>query len=323
MEPEYIILISVLSTLLVAGIFIIAMLFLISYICFCKTFYSPIIKSQRKSLVVKKASFIFEKHKDTMASWKKSIAELEYKDVYITSFDGLKLHGKYYEYKKDAPIEILFHGYKGSADRDMNGGVLRCFSSGRSALAVDQRAGGFSEGRVITFGINESLDCQKWVEFVINSINKDAKIILTGVSMGAATVLIASALDMPKNVVAVVADCGYTSAKEIIKETIADMHLSPRFFYPFEIIGGKIFGHFNIDKTSPIEAMAKAKIPTVFIHGDNDAFVHYEMGVRNYETCTAPKKLITIEGAGHANSYLVNPEKYKTELDSFLEPYLA
>lgn len=318
MEIQHIIILSVLGIAVLALLFT----FLISYICYHKTFYSPAKVEKRKRIFVKKASFIFIQNMDTLSEWKEQVRSLPSKDVSITSFDGLKLVGRYYETKKGAPIEILFHGYRGSADLDMDGHLLRVVNSGRNVLAVDQRASGDSEGTSITFGINESNDCLRWTEFVVNNIDKNAKIILTGVSMGAATVLTASALDLPKNVVAIIADCGYTSAKEIIMATMKDMHLSPSFFYPFAIIGGKLFGHFDIDESSPIEAMKNAKVPIIFIHGDRDDFVPYEMGKRNYEACTSQKKFVTFERAGHASSYLLNQKRYSSEIEDFLNPIL-
>ena len=117
----------------------------------------------------------------------------------------MTLVGKYYEYKKDAPIEILFHGYKGNGERDLSGGIERCFKIGRSAIIVDQRGAGESDGHTITFGIKEHLDAIKWAEYASNRFGSDAKIILTGLSMGAATVLMASGKKLPDNVKCILA----------------------------------------------------------------------------------------------------------------------
>ena len=83
---------------------------------------------------------------------------MDCEEVEIRSRDGLTLRGKYYEYEKGAPLEIMFHGYRGNAARNLSGGVERCFTLKRNTLIVSQRAHGNSEGHVITFGYKEKYD---------------------------------------------------------------------------------------------------------------------------------------------------------------------
>jgi fermentation-respiration switch protein FrsA (DUF1100 family) len=260
---------------------------------------------------------VYEPHHAQMIEWIKQIRAMDRRDVSITSFDGLTLRGKYYEYAPDAPMEILFHGYRGSAKRDLCGGVARCFALGRSALIVDHRAAGESEGHVITFGINERHDCLSWINFVVSHFGSDVKIIITGVSMGAATVMLAAAEDLPSNVVCALADCGYTSAEEIIKKIVAEMKLPPKLIYPFITLAARIFGRFNLNETSPIEAMKNAKIPVIFIHGDTDDFVPCDMSSRLYEACVTQKKFVVIHGAGHGLAFPIDQEGYVEALRQF------
>lgn len=261
---------------------------------------------------------IYEPHREQMVQWMKEIRSMDRRDVQITSFDGLTLHGKYYEYKKGAPTEILFHGYRGSAERDLCGGVHRCFEIGHNALIVDQRTAGKSDGHVITFGAKECYDCLAWVDFVLESIDKDAKIILTGISMGAATVMMAASMDLPKNVIGVLADCGYTSTKAIIQKVIRDMKLPAKLLYPLVRLGARLFGGFDPDAFSPIESMKKCKLPVIFFHGDTDDFVPCYMSEENYAACSAEqKRLVIIRGAGHGLCFPVDQETYFKELRDF------
>mgnify|MGYP003305301600 CR=1 FL=1 len=218
---------------------------------------------------------------------------------------------------KSAPIEILFHGYKGSGERDLSTGVKRAFKCKRNALIVDQRASGKSAGHTITFGINERHDCLSWTNFVVKHFGDDVKIILTGISMGAATVLLASSMDLPKNVVGILADCGYDKASNMIKKVIKEMKLPANFFYPLVKLGAKIFGHFNLEETSPYESVQNSKVPIIFIHGDNDSFVPYYMSDNLYNVCSSKKKLVKISNADHGVSYLVDPDTYIDELNNF------
>ncbi len=289
-----------------------------SFVCFFMAFY-VVKKKQKEEFAIPKGE-IYKPYRDIMVNWMKETRSMPHKEVSIKSFDGLTLYGKYYEYSKDAPIELMFHGYRGTAEKDLCGSVQRCFSLGRSCLIVDQRTAGKSGGRVITFGINESRDCLKWIDFIIENINKDAKIILTGISMGAATVTIAAGEKLPPNVISAIADCGYTSAKEIIKKVIADKKLPPKLAYPFVKLGARIFGRFDLEKHSPIKAMEHCTIPIIFIHGTEDDFVPYEMSVQNFKTCSHKiKKMVSVEGAGHGLSYLVDKKGYLKAIREFDE----
>ena len=288
-----------------------------AYICYRMIFYLKRETNTEKYPIPPGREY--EKRKDIIIEYMKHVDALNYKTAKIKSFDGLTLEAKYYECDPNAPIEIMVHGYKGNARRDLSGGVVRAFKQNRNVLLIDNRGAGNSEGKTTTFGIYESKDLLGWINYIINDINADSKIILTGISMGAATVMITSSFDLPKNVIAVVADCGYTSTKDIIKLVVKNMKLPPNLIFPFVKLGAKLFGHFKIDEYSPIKAMEAAKLPIIFFHGDKDNFVPYYMSEENYKKCITQKKLVNIPGAGHGLCYAVNSEKYLYELHEFLK----
>jgi fermentation-respiration switch protein FrsA (DUF1100 family) len=153
-------------------------------------------------------------------------------------------------------------------------------------------------------------------------IDFSAKIILTGVSMGAATVILAACSDeLPDNVVGVLADCGYTSAKDIIKKVVDEMGLPSKLLLPVIALSAKLLGRFDLNDASPIDVISDCQLPIIFIHGDSDKFVPYEMSVENYNACGSEnKKLVAIEGADHALCYITAPSKYINELRSFFGP---
>lgn len=288
-----------------------------AYVCFYLTFsVSRKMKAVTEDFVIPPGK-IYEPHRDTMVAWMKEMRQMPHEEVSITSFDGLRLYGLYYECKPGAPIEILFHGYRGSAERDLCGGVQRCFALGRNALIVDQRTSGKSEGHVITFGIHESRDCLTWVDFVVDRFGPDTKIILTGISMGASTVLLAGGMDLPKNVVCILADCGYTSARAIIKKVIRQLRLPPDLLYPLVRLGARLYGGFDPEERSPREAVKDCHVPVIFIHGEDDDFVPCDMSRENYNACSGPKILFTVPGAGHGLSYILDGEGYLRTLQEF------
>ncbi len=300
-------------------IFITLITLIIAYICYKEIFFSP--KRGKPERYPLPKGEPYEKYHTRMIDLLKRVDKMPHKNVSIKSFDGLTLRGKYFEYTKDAPIEIMFHGYKGSARRDMSGGVIRAHAVGHSALIVDHRASGKSDGHIISFGVNEGRDCMSWIDFVIKKINKDARIILTGVSMGAATVMICAAEPLPKNVIGVLADCGYTAPEDIIKKVMRDMHLPADLLYPFARLGARLFGGFKLDSKKPIDAMARCKLPIIFYHGDNDDYVPYDMSMLNFDACASKyKQFVDIEGAGHGLCFLTDEEKYIRTLKEFFRP---
>lgn len=295
-----------------------ALLLIVAYICYRMAFYAPPRKPMGDKIDIP-AGKIYEAYREPMERWAREVRAMPHEEFKITSFDGLTLYANYYEYAPGAPIELMFHGYRGNAERDLPGGVQRCFKVGRSALLVDQRCSGKSDGHTITFGICEHRDCLAWVDFAVNHFGPDVKIILTGISMGASTVLMAGGHELPPNVIGILADCGYSSAKEIIKIVIRKMGL-PQFSYFFVKLGARLFGGFDLEETSPAEMLKKCRLPVIFYHGEDDRFVPCNMSRINYEACASKKQLVTIPGAGHGLSYAVDPETYLTTLRDFFGP---
>jgi len=289
----------------------------ISYACYRMAFYSPDREEGDPDAIEVPEGKEYEPFHAQMEQWVRENREYPHEEVEITSFDGLKLRGCYYEYAPGAPIELMFHGYRGTAERDLSGGVQRCFKVGRSALVVNQRGSKGSEGNVISFGINERRDCFSWLEFMQRRFGLEVKIILTGISMGAATVLMAAGEPLPPNVIGVLADCGYNSAEDIIKKVIGQMNLPAGLAYPFVKLGAKLFGRFDLDETSPVEAVKQCTVPVIFFHGEDDDFVPCEMSRINYEACASRKMLVTIPKAGHGLCYAVDPEGYLAALREF------
>jgi len=289
---------------------------LISFICFRMAFWA------NRNVVRPEYDIpegeIYEPYREQMVQWMKEVRAMPHEDMTITSFDGLKLRGRYFEFSPDAPIELMFHGYRGNADRDLCGGVQRCFALGHSALIVDQRACGGSQGNVISFGVKEHRDCHSWLAFMQERFGSDAKIILCGISMGASTVVMAAGKPLPENVIGVLADCGFSSAEAIIKKVVReDMKLPAGIAYPFVKLGARLFGGFELDENPAIEAVKRCKVPLILFHGESDDFVPCYMSRELYEACTVRKQLVTIPGAGHGLSYLVDPKKYLQALGDF------
>ena len=303
--------------ILAAVLGIAALIALAAFACFFLAFYSPRRKVFGPEEYDLPTGRVYEPFHETMTGWQKQLRALPQEDVEIFSRDGLRLRGKYYESVPGAPIELMVHGYRGSGERDMCGGAPRAFALGRNVLIIDQRAAGRSDGHIITFGVKEKYDVADWVDYISDRFGPEQKIILTGISMGAATVMMASELPLPENVIGVLADCGFTSAPEIIKKVLRQIHLPIRPFYPLVRLGARLYGGFDPEDSQPIEAVKHARLPIIFIHGEDDDFVPCEMSRRCHDACATRKAILTVPGAGHGLAFPVAPEEYLGALEKF------
>lgn len=243
--------------------------------------------------------------------------------VSIMSRDGLKLHGRYFHCKDGSPLEILFHGYKSASARDLCGYFRTMRGLGHNILLVDERAQGKSEGRVISFGIKERYDCVDWANYAAARFGSQQKIILVGASMGAATVLMASSLDLPENVVGIIADSPYSSPREIIVKVAAERRFSPGIITVLAEAAARIFGHFDLSESSAVKEVSKCRCPVLFLHGANDGFVPSGMSRKIYACCASKKRMTIFENNGHCAGFIFNTEKYIREILNFCGEVLA
>lgn len=240
---------------------------------------------------------------------------LPYERVYITSADGLRLTGRYYPAKPGAPLVIACHGYRGTPSRDFSAGADIYRDMGCALLLIEERAQCGSEGRTITFGAMEKYDVLLWTRWAARRF-AGVPILLGGVSMGAATVLMASALDLPDAVRGIVADCPYSSAWDILRSVGTKLHF-PAAAEPLARLSAKIFGGAELSAADALSAVKSAKVPILLIHGEADNFVPCDMSRAIAAANPEMIEFHTFPGAGHGLSCLVDRERYKSLVAAF------
>lgn len=249
------------------------------------------------------------------------VKNLPFEWVETVSFDGLRLKARYFDNNSDKTI-FLFHGYRASALRDFACAVKMYRSLGFNILLCDQRSHGRSEGRIITFGVKESRDVIEWVDFVMAKYRPE-KIVLSGISMGATTVLLACGYELPKNVKAVIADCGFSAPVDIIKKVAKEfLKIKADFVIPLLDFECKLFGRFSIKGISTAQSLKKSDIPVLFIHGKKDSLVPYEMSQLSYDNAPKGSRLLLVENAGHGLSFMIERERVIKEITDFFETNL-
>ena len=284
----------------------------LSYAGYWIAFYNPVNRHQ-ETLVIRR-----QQDPACMDELCRTMAGRPYKQVEITVRDGTKLAGKWYD-AGCSPIFILFHGYRGSGVRDFCAIHNICMELGISTLVVDQRAHGQSGGSTLTFGIRERYDCLEWVKYASEHFGADRPIYLMGVSMGAATVLMASDLPLPDNVAGIIGDCPFSAPGAIIRKIIGDLGLPVWLLYPFAVLGALLFGHFRLWEDSAMKSVSRSRVPILLIHGSEDNFVPSEMSATIFEHCAGKRYLEIFPGAGHGGCSLTDPTRYQKILRSFIE----
>ena len=194
-----------------AGIILLFLVFL--YILYYMTFQNSPARRKRRGISL---NIKDKKHRAKIREIREKLSAAQYDAVTITNREGKKLYGRYYHNRDNAPVAIMFHGYRSRALSDCGGGYKICCDLGVNVFIPDQRAHGESDGRAITFGIKERLDCLDWIDY-INGKYDSPDIFLVGVSMGGATVLMASGEELPSNVKGIISDCSYSSPESIIR----------------------------------------------------------------------------------------------------------
>jgi dipeptidyl aminopeptidase/acylaminoacyl peptidase len=245
--------------------------------------------------------------------------------IEMKSFDGLKLVGYYIPAEKETDKFIVFvHGYTTSAQWASQ--FARYYHlAGYNFFAADCRGHGRSEGNWITMGQLDYKDYLQWLKLLIRKFGENIQIVLTGISMGGATVsLLSGQEDLPKQVKCIIEDCGFTSAAEEFSMQIKAKMKLPAFpFIPLANMIGKIRIGISFYEPSPIDCVKNSKTPILFIHGTDDTFIPAEMGKRMYDAANCEKEIWLCEGAKHADSIDIDPEGYKNVVFKFINKYIS
>lgn len=248
----------------------------------------------------------------------RELNERPFERVTIRSYDGKTLAGRLYKGVENAPVHIGFHGYRGTPSRDISGGADLYLSLGHNLLLIEERAHKSSEGHTITFGIRERQDCLSWIRFVNAHFGENTPVMINGISMGAATVLMASELELPGNVCGIIADAPYSSPEKIIASVVGTLRLPLKPAMFFLKLSARLFGGFTLNGASAEEAVKHTKVPILIIHGEADDFVPCEMSRAIYNSNPKMIEFHTFPGAGHGLSFLVDRPRYEAIAKAFI-----
>ena len=232
------------------------------------------------------------------------------RDVWITSVDGLRLHAWWIPAEDARRTVLCAHGFHSEGFRDFSGALPYFHTHNANVLLIDERMHGQSQGKYLTFGLMERYDVQSWAYELARTLGPDQPIYLDGVSMGASTVLWALGLELPGNVKGAIADCGYTSARDILAWQLKTLlHLPAWPILPFTALFARLLAGVNLYSCHSRKALERNTRPVLVAHGRADSFVPFSMGEENarYARCERP---VFAPGAGHGLSYFYARDEY-------------
>ena len=243
----------------------------------------------------------------------------EVEDIYVQSRDGLQLYARWIPAENPKGTILLAHGYQSTPYIDFSLVLEVYHNLGMNMLIPDQRSHGKSEGKYITFGVKERQDMTCWVDYH-NRYLGNWPVILSGLSMGASTVMYMADEELPANVKGMIADCGFTSPYDSIGKVFRSVtHLPAGPFLWATDLCARIFAGFSLKEKDTRKTLQSGKYPVILAHGLADDFVPCEMSREGYDACTSPKELLLVEGAGHGYSFLKDRERYTQTVTTFLQ----
>lgn len=265
----------------------------------------------------------YEKFYSNVLIGAKFLEDHSAEELWIKSYDGLNLHGHFIPAENPKGTILLAHGYR--SNRLLEFGQVFDFyhNKGLNILVPEQRCHGKSEGKYITFGVKESSDMKAWIEYHNETYGK-FPMILSGLSMGASTMLYLADEPLADNVKGIIADCGFTSPKAIISsvfEAVTHLPALPSLWIA-DLFTRAIAG-FRLNEKDTVKSLMHSKLPVLLVHGVDDGFVPCTMTQMGYDACTAKKKLLLVEGADHGVSFLVDRERYVDLVTEFLQENLG
>lgn len=303
------------------AIYILASAMLVWFVSGSYVFFAACVRRKEQPWLqenkIKKTSYA--KYYDHIVRSDLFLKEHGAKEISVKSFDGLMLRGVWIEAKNPKGTVLLAHGYRSTKLLDFGLVYQLYYQLGMNLLVPDQRAHGNSEGKFITFGVKESRDMQSWIAYHNQKLGA-YPLILSGLSMGASTVLYLADANLPQNVKGIIADCGFSSPKAIITNVYRSIvHLPAGPVLWITDLLARLFAGFRLREKDTRITLKNSKLPILMIHGTDDNFVPCQMTQEGYDACTSIKEIFLVDGAGHGVSFLYDTEGYTERIITFLK----
>jgi len=226
-----------------------------------------------------------------------SVIELEYLEVHTTTQDGVRLHGWFVPQPGARCTLLIFHGNAGNISHRI-GWIQMLHELNTHVMIIDYRGYGRSEGKPFEEGLYlDALAAYDW--WSKERAGDRSKLVLIGESLGGAV-----AIDLASKVPVdgLVLQSTFTTAWDMAKALIPIGLLQP-------LTGVKFDSAAKIRKIS---------CPKLFIHGNRDDIVPFDLGRKLFYLAPPPKEFYEVAGASHNDLLFIAGPEYVKQLGQFL-----
>lgn len=240
--------------------------------------------------------------------------------VHFRATDGISLEGWTIAADPSRPWIIMCHGL-GSNRSDLLDIAAGLHRARFNLFLFDFRGHGGSQGRTTSFGWQEQRDLEGALAFLGEQPEVAARPYgIYGISMGGSVALMVAARD--ERLGAIAADSPYTNLEESIGHHLALLYPAvPRIpFLGFILWTYRLrFGVWP-GSLSPERCAAQlTSRPLLLIHGAADPRMPLEGAKRVFDRASQPKEFMVVSGAGHLESFGLDPDVYVKRLTDFFE----
>lgn len=256
-----------------------------------------------------------------------------YEPVSFSSTDGNTLSGWYLPAQGDGRRSVTFvltHGLFRSRYEMLERG-LALWREGYGVLLYDLRRHGASAAEFSTIGYDERHDVEAAFRFV-RAREPDGRVVLLGVSMGAAATLLAASEIQDEKLLGVVAESSFLSFADTVRHHVSLVRIppSPRGggihvpTFPFATLLIKFTSwrlNFAAEDYDLVRAAGKISRPVLFIGGAKDVRMPNAAVLEPLYAAAgnAGKRKFIVEGASHGRAYDESPESYVKAVNEFVE----
>lgn len=246
----------------------------------------------------------------------------------IAAADGVELKGWYVHPQKfNGNAVVLLHGI--TDNREGVAGYGRLFlDHGYAILLPDARAHGESGGQLATYGLKESDDAHRWVDWIFKH-DPPRCVYGFGESYGAALML--QSLAVETRYCAVVVESSFSTAREMSYERVSGpVHLQPWFGRTLgrPVIASAILYarcRYAIDllQPSPLDALRASRVPVLLIHGANDRSVSPRHSLVLAAAAPDHVQLWLVPKASHTGAWSTAHQEFEDRVLGWFESHVG